>query len=77
MNILKIILVLLLVSCDPPPMQDSILNYKGGVVISRYSDMGARYHFKIRMYNKTTHKYEIKSIIVYDGVQFTEGMTIQ
>lgn len=73
---MKVLVILsLLVSCDPPVQyKDSILNYKGGVIISKHIE---HYTFKIRMYNKKINRYEIKTIRVCDGDDYRVGETIK
>ena len=78
---LVILLVLsLLVSCGPSvtPVEykDSILNYKGGVIISKTVHI-EYYTFRIRMYNRKINRYEIKTIRVCDGNEYREGETIK
>ena len=78
---LVILLVLsLLVSCGPSvtPVEykDSILNYKGGVIISKTTHI-EYYTFRIRMYNRKINRYEIKTIRVYDGDEYNVGATIK
>lgn len=80
MKIIVLVILSLLVSCGPSvtPIQkkDSILNYKGGVIISKTICL-EYYAFKIRMYNKKTNRYEIKTIRVYDGDDYRVGETIK
>lgn len=73
---MKIIVILsLLVSCGPPVQyKDSILNYKGSVVVSKTICIDY-YTFKIRMYNKKINRYEIKTIRV--GDDYRVGETIK
>ena len=78
---LVILLVLsLLVSCGPSitPVEykDSILNYKGGVIISKTVHI-EYYTFRIRMYNKKINQYEIKIIHVCDGDNYRVGEVIK
>lgn len=69
------VLVILLVSCGPPVQyKDSILNYKGCVVITICVDYNT---FKIRMYDKKINRYEIKTIRVCDGDDYRVGETIK
>ena len=83
MRIIKLLFLSLLISCGPAPKNgnaskyDSVLNYKGGVVISSGRDMNDCWHLKIRMYNSKTKKYEIRAITVFDGEQFNVGETIR
>ena len=77
MKIIVLVILSLLVSCDPPiQYKDSILNYKGSVVVSKtiYID---HYTFKIRIYNKKTNRYEIKTICVCDGDDYRVGAIIK
>ena len=61
MKVIVLVILSLLVSCGPPVQyKDSILNYKGGVIISKTICL-EYYAFKIRMYNKKTNRYEIDS----------------
>ena len=77
---LVILLVLsLLVSCGPSnPVQynDSILNYKGGIVVSKAVHFD-HFTFRIRMYNKKINQYEIKIIHVCDGDNYRVGEVIK
>jgi hypothetical protein len=75
---MKVIVILsLLVSCGPPVQyKDSILNYKGGVIISKTIHI-EHYTFKIRMYNKKINRYGIKTIRVCDGDDYRVGETIK
>ena len=75
---MKVIVILsLLVSCGPPVQyKDSILNYKGGVIISKTIHI-EHYTFKIRMYNKKINRSEIKTIRVCDGDDYRVGETIK
>ena len=71
------VIVILLVSCGPSVQyKDSILNYKGCVVISKTIHI-EHYTFKIRMYNKKINRYEIKTIRVCDGDDYRVGETIK
>lgn len=77
MKVIVLVILSLLVSCGPLiRYKDSILNYKGSVVISKtiYTD---HYTFKIRMYNKEINQYEIKTIRVCDGDDYRVGETIK
>ena len=77
MKVIVLVILSLLVSCGPPVQyKDSILNYKGGVVVSKaiYVDHCT---FKIRMYNKKINRYEIKTIRVCDGDDYRIGETIK
>ena len=66
-----------MVSCGPPVQyNDSILNYKGGVVVSKTICID-HCTFKIRMYNKKINRYEIKTISVCDGDDYRVGETIK
>ena len=79
MKVLVLVILSLLVSCGPSnPVQykDSILNYKGGVIISKTIHF-EYYTFRIRMYNKKTNQYEIKTIRVCDGDMYRVGETIK
>lgn len=77
MKVIVLVILSLLVSCDPPVLyKDSILNYKGGVVISKTIQFDCCV-FKIRMYNKKTNRYEIKTIRVCDGDGYRVGETIK
>lgn len=52
MKVIVLVILSLLVSCGPPiQYKDSILNYKGSVVVSKTICID-HYTFKIRMYNK-------------------------
>lgn len=75
---MKVLVILsLLVSCGPlVQYKDSILNYKGGVIISKTIHI-EHYTFKIRMYNKKINRYEIKTIRVCDGDDYRAGETIK
>lgn len=75
---MKVLVILsLLVSCGPPVQyKDSILNYKGGVIISKTIHI-EHYTFKIRMYNKKINRYGIKTIRVCDGDDYRVGETIK
>ena len=67
MKVIVLVILSLLVSCESPVQyKDSILNYKGGVVVSKTICID-HYTFKIRMYNKKINRYEIKTIRVCDG----------
>lgn len=79
---LVILLVLsLLVSCGPSvtPVQrkDSILNYKGATIVTKNVGLDNCYTFRIRIYNKGTKQYIIKTIYVYDGYGHNVGETIR
>lgn len=77
MKIIVLVILSLLVSCGPPiQYNDSILNYKGGVVVSKTICID-HYTFKIRMYNKKINRYEIKTIRVCDGDDYRVGETIK
>ena len=80
MKIIVLVILSLLVSCGPSvtPIQkkDSILNYKGGVIISKTVHL-EYYTFRIRMYNKKINQYEIKTIRVCDGDDYRVGETIK
>lgn len=80
MKVILLVFLSLLVSCGPSgtPVQynDSILNYKGGIVISKRVHFD-HYTFQIRMYNKKINQYEIKTIRVCDGDEYREGETIK
>ena len=77
MKVIVLVILSLLVSCDPPVQyKDSILNYKGGVIISKTIHI-KHYTFKIRMYNKKINRYEIKTIHVCDGDDYRVGETIK
>ena len=79
MKVIVLVNLSLLVSCRPSnPIQykDSILNYKGGVIISKTIHI-EHYTFKIRMYNKKINRYEIKTIRVCDGDDYRVGETIK
>lgn len=77
MKVLGLVILSLLVSCGPPiQCKDSILNYKGGVIISKTICI-EHYTFKIRMYNKKINRYEIKTIRVCDGGDYRVGETIK
>ena len=77
MKIIVLVILSLLVSCGPSVQyKDSILNYKGGVIISKTICI-EHYTFKIRMYNKKINRYEIKTIRVCDGDDYRVGETIK
>ena len=77
MKIIVLVILSLLVSCGPSiQYNDSILNYKGGVIISKTICI-EHYAFKIRMYNKKINRYEIKTIRVCDGGDYRVGETIK
>ena len=77
MKVIVLVILSLLVSCDPPVLyKDSILNYKGGVIISKTTHI-EYYTFRIRMYNRKINRYEIKTIRVYDGDEYNVGATIK
>ena len=79
MKVIVLVILSLLVSCRPSnPIQykDSILNYKGGIVISKRVHFD-HFTFRIRMYNRKTNQYEIKTIRVCDGDEYREGETIK
>lgn len=77
MKVIVLIILSLLVSCGPPVQyKDSILNYKGGIVVSKTICID-HYTFKIRMYNKKINQYEIKTIRVCDGDEYNVGETIK
>lgn len=77
MKVIVLVILSLLVSCSPSiQCKDSILNYKGGVIISKTIYL-EYYAFKIRMYNKKTNRYEIKTIRVCDGDDYRVGETIK
>lgn len=80
MKVILLVFLSLLVSCGPPitpaEYKDSILNYKGGIIISKTVHFDY-YTFRIRMYNKKINQYEIKIIRVCDGDEYREGETIK
>ena len=77
MKVILLVILSLLVSCGPPiQYKDSILNYKGGVVVSKTIQFDCCV-FKIRMYNKKTNRYEVKTIGVCDGDEYRVGETIK
>lgn len=77
MKVIVLVILSLLVSCGPPVQyKDSILNYKGGVIISKTIHI-EHYTFKIRMYNKKINRYEIKTIRVCDEDDYRVGETIK
>ena len=77
MKIIVLVILSLLVSCGSPVQyKDSILNYRGGVIISKTICI-EHYTFKIRMYNKKINRYEIKTIRVCDGDDYRVGETIK
>lgn len=77
MKVIVLVILSLLVSCESPVQyKDSILNYKGGVVVSKTICID-HYTFKIRMYNKKINQYEIKTIRVCDGDEYRVGETIK
>lgn len=77
MKIIVLVILSLLVSCGPPVQyKDSILNYKGSVVVSKTIQFDCCV-FKIRMYNKKINRYEIKTIRVCDGDDYRVGETIK
>lgn len=79
MKVIVLVILSLLVSCRPSnPVQynDSILNYKGAIVISKSVHFD-HYTFQIRMYNKKINQYEIKTIRVCDGDEYVVGETIK
>lgn len=77
MKVIVLVILSLLVSCGPPVQyKDSILNYKGGIVVSKTICID-HYTFKIRMYNKKINQYEIKTIRVCDGDEYNIGETIK
>lgn len=77
MKVIVLVILSLLVSCGPSiQYKDSILNYKGGIIISKTIHI-EHYTFKIRMYNKKINRYEIKTIRVCDGDDYRVGETIK
>lgn len=77
MKVIVLVILSLLVSCGPPVQyKNSILNYKGGVIISKTIHI-EHYTFEIRMYNKKINRYEIKTIRVCDGDDYRVGETIK
>ena len=77
MKVIVLVILSLLVSCGPPVQyKDSILNYKGGVIISKTVHL-EYYTFRIRMYNKKINQYEIKTSRVCDGDEYRVGETIK
>ena len=77
MKVIVLVILSLLVSCGPPVQyKDSILNYKGCVVISKTICVDHN-TFKIQMYNKKINRYEIKTIRVCDGDDYRVGETIK
>lgn len=77
MKVIVLVILSLLVSCGPSVQyKDSILNYKGGIIISKTICI-EHYTFKIRMYNKKINRYEIKTIHVCDGNEYNVGETIK
>lgn len=79
MKVIVLVILSLLVSCGPSnsvQYKDSILNYKGGVIISKTIQFGCC-TFQIRMYNKKINRYEVKTIRVCDGNEYRVGETIK
>lgn len=77
MKVIVLVILSLLVSCGPPVQyKDSILNYKGGIVVSKTTGID-HYTFKIRMYNRKINQYEVKTIHVCDGDEYNVGETIK
>lgn len=80
MKVIVLVILSLLVSCGSPTppvlYKDSILNYKGGVIISKTTHI-EYYTFRIRMYNRKINRYEIKTIRVCDGDEYNVGATIK
>lgn len=81
MKIIVLVILSLLVSCGPPvtPVQrtDSILNYKGATVVTKDVGLSGCYKLHIRIYDKSTKRYVIKSIYVYDGYGYRVGEIIK
>ena len=66
MKVIVLVILSLLISCGPPiQYKDSILNYKGSVVVSKTICID-HYTFKIRMYNKKINDTRLK-LFVCDG----------
>lgn len=81
MKVIVLVILSLLVSCDPSvtPIQkkDSILNYKGATVVTKDVGLDGRYIFRIRIYDRRTKQYVIKRIEVYDGYNYRVGEIIK
>ena len=83
MKILVLVILSLLVSCDPPAprgqlqKKDSILNYKGATIITKDIGLDDCYNIRIRIYDKSAKRYVIKTIYVYDGYGYGIGAVIK
>lgn len=81
MKVILLVFLSLLVSCGPSitPVQrkDSILNYKGATIVTKKVGLDDCYIFRIRIYNKSTKQYTIKTIYVYDGYGYDKGEIIK
>lgn len=80
MKVIVLVFLSLLVSCDSPSpnkSRDSILNYKGATIITKDFGLDNCYTLRIRMYDKNTKKYVIKTIYVYDGSGYRAGEIIR
>ncbi len=72
----------LFVSCDDLPVEDSILNYKGGVVVYKSevkNGWNGKWKMKVRIKEngKNGEYYFIKIINVVDGNLYSVGDTIK
>ena len=81
MKVLVLVILSLLISCDPPvtsiPENNSILNYKGATIVTKDVDFNGHYIFRIRIYDRRTKQYVIKRIKVYDGYGYRVGEIIK
>ena len=81
MKIIVLVILSLLVSCGPSvtpsQKQDSVLNYKGATVVTKDVSLNDCYKLRIRTYNKSTKRYVIKTIYVYDGYSYRVGEIIK
>ena len=81
MKVLVLVILSLLISCDPPitsiPENDSILNYKGATIVTDDISFDGHHIFRIRIYDKRTKQYVIKRIKVYDGYGYRVGEIIK
>lgn len=80
-KLIVFMLAAVLVSCGQPvtpiQKQDSVLNYKGATVLTKKVGLSDCYILRIRIYNKNTKQYVIKTIEVYDGFNYRVGDTIK
>lgn len=77
MKVVVLVILSLCPSVTPIQKKDSILNYKGAIIITKDVGLGGCYIFRIRIYNRRTKQYVIKRVEVYDGYDYRVGEIIK